>query len=76
MLFCIFAHLVLSFLVNGDTVFIKECYDKLPKRIYALDIDGAAVIKRVIWGVDKITLLSENKNYPPRDITGDKLLNT
>lgn len=61
---------------DGDTVFIKECYDKLPKRIYALDIDGAAVIKRVIWGVDKITLLSENKDYPPRDITGDKLLNT
>lgn len=61
---------------DGDTVFIKECYDKLPKRIYALDIDGAAVIKRVIWEKDKITLLSENKAYPPRDITGDKLLNT
>lgn len=61
---------------DGDTVFIKECYDKLPKRIYALDIDGAAVIKRVIWGKDKITLLSENKAYPPRDITGEQLLNT
>lgn len=61
---------------DGDTVFIKECYDKLPKRIYALDIDGAAVIKRVIWGKDKITLLSENKEYPPRDITGEQLLNT
>lgn len=67
---------VLGLSVSSSLCTRKECHDKLPKRIYALDIDGAAVIKRVIWGKDTITLLSENKAYSPRDTTGEQLLNT
>ena len=61
---------------DGDIVFVKRAADHVDKRIYVLDIDGETVIKRVIFGNNQITLLSDNPEWKDRIVTGQELAST
>lgn len=41
-----------------------------------LDIDGEAVIKRVIFGNGNITLIFDNPDWDDRIVTGQELVST
>lgn len=48
---------------DGETVFLVKDYDKIDNNIYAVDIDGETLVKRVVFEDDKITLISDNEDY-------------
>ncbi|MGB4610949.1 MAG: S24 family peptidase [Saccharofermentanales bacterium] len=63
-------------ILDGETAFVIEDYEKIDFDIYILDIDGETVIKRVIFGDDEITLISDNEEYEDRVVSGFELEQT
>lgn len=61
---------------DGETAFIVKDYDKIDNDIYLLDIDGETVIKRVVFGDDEITLISDNEAYDDRVVKEFELKQT
>ncbi|MDO5016564.1 MAG: XRE family transcriptional regulator [Eubacteriales bacterium] len=61
---------------DGDVAFVKQTVDHIDKRIYVLDIDGETVIKRVVFGDNEITLISDNPDWDDRIVTGQELAST
>lgn len=55
---------------DGDVIFVKRAFDRVDRKIYALEIDGEVFVKRVVFGKDYITLVSDNLAWEDRTITG------
>lgn len=60
---------------DGDVVYIHITPQVEDGQIAAVRIDGEATLKRVFWdaGHQTLTLLAENRNFPPLVYTGPSL---
>lgn len=58
---------------DGDVAFVSKTFDSVSHRIYALSLDGKTVIKRLVFGVDELTLISDNPEYDERILSGTEL---
>lgn len=60
---------------DGDVVYIRIQPEVENGQIAAVRIDGEATLKRVFWdeGHQTLTLLAENRNFPPLVYTGPSL---
>jgi repressor LexA len=63
-------------LYDGDIAFCRKNFVRKNDHIYVLDIDGEVVIKRVRFSHNLITLISDNPDWPDRDVTGFELEST
>lgn len=60
---------------DGDVVYIRIQPEVEPGQIAAVRIEGEATLKRVFWDAEHqtLTLLAENRNFPPLVYTGPAL---
>lgn len=60
---------------GGDIVYIRQQPEVENGQIAAVRIDGEATLKRVFWDAEHqtLTLLAENRNFPPLVYTGPTL---
>ena len=58
---------------DGDIVFVKYNQDFIDGKIYVVNIAGETVIKTCYFERDKLTLVSENKDWEDRIIEGADL---
>lgn len=60
---------------DGDIVYIRQQPEVENGQIAAVRIDGEATLKRVFWDAEHqtLTLLAENRNFPPLVYTGPTL---
>lgn len=58
---------------DGDVAFVSKTFDNVSHRIYALSLDGKTVIKRLVFGVGELILISDNPEYDERILSGTAL---
>lgn len=61
---------------DGDVIFLSKNFDKVDGHIYAVDIDGYTVVKRLIFDSDGVLLKSDNPDYADRRLTSYELDNS